>query len=95
MAQGKNEQQTAARTAAEIVEETIERTLATYRGRVPAEMLESLRDLLQDTLTTDPYAVGLSKAIEARTAPLASEVVEREDARKDGGRSGKSGAEGA
>jgi hypothetical protein len=84
-----------------IVQETIEATLATYRGVVPPDTLRSLREVLEDALTTDPYAVGLIGQLKARPVPVESDVVVREGVRADalghGKRNGKArgGREGA
>jgi hypothetical protein len=73
-----------------LVQETIENTLATYRGVVPEDMLRSLREVLEDALTTDPYAVALVRQHKVRRVPVASDVVVRQDAPPNGSSHGKS-----
>jgi hypothetical protein len=73
-----------------LVQKTIEATLATYRGRVPPDMLRSLREVLEDALSTDPYAVALIRQLKARPVPVTSGVEVRQDALPNGSDHGKS-----
>jgi hypothetical protein len=74
------------------VQETIEKALAPYAGVAPPDLLLAMRAMLEDAMTTHPYAVGIVKQLRARRPPVATE----EGVRGGGGRApdGKAGSGG-
>jgi hypothetical protein len=58
----------APKTRAEMIEKTIEDAMRPYLGVLPPEGLKSMRDALEDALTTHPVAVEAFDAME-RQAP--------------------------
>ncbi len=58
-----------------IVEAQIERSLSRYAGLVTPEMMATLREVLEDALTTHPVALKLVDSLRERTAPDASGTV--------------------
>jgi len=52
------------KTRAEIIAETIDDAMRPYLGVLPPEGLKSMRDALEDALTTHPVAVEALDAIE-------------------------------
>ncbi|WP_437658009.1 hypothetical protein [Sorangium sp. So ce1182] len=78
-----------------VVAETIERSLAPYRGLVPEEMLAQMREAIEDELVKNPYSAALLRQLMARPAPASSGEVPREGAPFDErGRDRKGGAAG-
>ena len=78
-----------------IVEAQIERSLARYVGLVPDAMMATMRDVLEDALTTHPVAVKLVDHLRERVAPDTSGVVPKDGAEamsdeKSGGDKGAS-----
>jgi len=63
-----------------LIEAQIERTLKPYRGIATAAMLETMREQLEEMLTTDPLAVAMIDQLRARATPDVSGVVLREGA---------------
>ncbi|WP_437481516.1 hypothetical protein WME75_37905 [Sorangium sp. So ce1014] len=76
---------------ARVVAETVERSLAPYRGLVPEEMLAQLREAIEDELVKNPYSVALLRQLMARPAPESSGEVPREGAPLDGRDPGRTG----
>ena len=58
-----------------IVEAQIERSLSRYAGLVTPEMMATLREVLEDALTTHPVALKLVDSLRERAAPDASGTV--------------------
>jgi hypothetical protein len=67
-----------------IIEAQIERTLKPYIGVATPEMLQTMREELEEMLTTHPTAVGLLNQLRDRAAPLASGDVPKEGAEPEG-----------
>ena len=63
-----------------IVEAQIERSLSRYAGLVTPEMMATLREVLEDALTTHPVALKLVDSLRERPAPDASGTVPKPDA---------------
>lgn len=63
-----------------IVEAQIERSLSRYAGLVTPEMMATLREVLEDALTTHPVALKLADSLRERAAPDASGVVPKSSA---------------
>jgi hypothetical protein len=63
-----------------IVEAQIERSLSRYAGLVPPEMMATMREVLEDALTTHPVAVKLVDHLRERVAPDTSGTVPKEGA---------------
>ncbi|WP_437732386.1 hypothetical protein [Sorangium sp. So ce1335] len=81
--------------ASRVVAETVERSLAPYRGLVPPEMLAQMREAIEDELVNNPYSVALLRQLMARPAPASSGEVPREGAPPGGrGHDRKGGAAG-
>lgn len=79
--------------AERVVAETVERSLAPYRGLVPPEMLAQMREALEDELIKNPYSVALLRQLAARPAPEVSGEVPAEETPVDGrGHGGRNGA---
>jgi hypothetical protein len=53
------------KTRAQIVEETIERAMRPYVGVLPPSGLRTMRDILEDALTTHPEALAALDELEA------------------------------
>jgi hypothetical protein len=70
-----------------LVQEVIEDSLAPYRRAAAPELLRSMRRILEEALTTDPYAVALLKRARAERDEQASEEGARVGA-AEGGESG-------
>jgi hypothetical protein len=58
-----------------IVEAQIERSLSRYAGLVTPEMMATLREVLEDALTTHPVALKLVDSLRPRAVPDASGTV--------------------
>jgi hypothetical protein len=58
-----------------IVEAQIARSLARYAGLVTPEMMATLREVLEDALTTHPVALKLVDSLRERAVPDASGTV--------------------
>ncbi|KYG02498.1 hypothetical protein BE21_54905 [Sorangium cellulosum] len=77
--------------AARVVAETVERSLAPYRGLVPPAMLAQMREAIEDELVKNPYSAALLRQLIARPAPASSGEVTREGAPLDGRGRGREG----
>ncbi|WP_437951742.1 hypothetical protein WME98_13805 [Sorangium sp. So ce296] len=66
--------------AERIAAETVERSLAPYRGLVPEEMLAQLREAIEDELVNNPCSAALLRQLTARPAPASSGEVPIEGA---------------
>lgn len=76
-----------------LIEAQVERTLRPYLGIATPEMLETMREGLEQMLTNHPVAVGLLNQLRDRPAPLASEEVPRDGAEpEDEAHGGEEGA---
>lgn len=78
-----------------IVEAQIERSVSRYAALVPPEMLATMREILEDALTTHPVAVKLVDNLRERAAPDMSGTVVKDGAapigeEKTGGEKGAS-----
>lgn len=81
-----------------IVEAQIERSLSRYAGLVTPEMMATLRDVLEDALTTHPVAQKLVDSLRERTVPDASGTVPKPGAEEvarasEAGRGGEKGSQ--
>jgi hypothetical protein len=76
-----------------IVDAQITRTLAPYQGIATPAMLTTMRDRLQEMLTTDPLAVAMMEQLRDHAAPDRSGDNPVEGAARPGKAGG--GAEGA
>ncbi|AUX26041.1 uncharacterized protein SOCEGT47_065940 [Sorangium cellulosum] len=94
MSQGDEDEEMVLR-AERVVAETVERSLAPYRGLVPPEMLAQMREALEEELVKNPYSAALLRQLTARPAPEVSGEVPAEGAplrgRGHGGRGGAAG----
>lgn len=63
-----------------IIEAQIERSLSRYAGLVTPEMMATLREVLEDALTTHPVALKLVDSLRERTVPEASGTVPKPSA---------------
>ncbi|WP_437875749.1 hypothetical protein [Sorangium sp. So ce513] len=77
--------------ASGVVAETVERSLAPYRGLVPPEMLAQMREAIEDELVNNPTSVALLRQLMARPAPASSGEVPREGAPPGGRGQGRTG----
>jgi hypothetical protein len=66
-----------------LIEAQIERTLLRYRGIATPLMLDTMREELEEMLTTHPLAVGMLDQLRDRPVPLASEDVPKGGAEPD------------
>ncbi|WP_437741701.1 hypothetical protein WMF39_39790 [Sorangium sp. So ce1504] len=80
--------------AERVVAETIERSLAPYRGLVPEAMLAQLREAMEDELVKNPYSVALLRQLMARPVPSSSGEVPCEGVPAERGHDRKGGAAG-
>jgi hypothetical protein len=62
-----------------IVEAQIARSLSRYAGLVTPEMLATLREVLEDALTTHPVALKLVDSLRERAAPDVSGTAPKAD----------------
>ncbi|WP_437598194.1 hypothetical protein WMF28_36455 [Sorangium sp. So ce590] len=80
--------------AERVVAETVERSLARYRGLVPEEMLAQMREAIEDELVKNPYSAALLRQLMARPVPSSSGEVPCEGAPAERGHDRKGGAAG-
>ncbi|MBK8259621.1 MAG: hypothetical protein IPK82_44065 [Polyangiaceae bacterium] len=59
----------------DFLEAEVQRALAPYRGRVSAQELAALEEVVRDTLANDPVAVNLLRAARPRAVPQQSDQV--------------------
>jgi hypothetical protein len=64
-----NAAQVARRVADPLVEAKIQRALKPYLGVAPPSLLQTMRETLEDALTTHPVAVGLLDRARKRPEP--------------------------
>ena len=77
-----------------IVEAQIARSLARYAGLVTPEMMATLREVLEDALTTHPVALKLVDSLRERAVPDASGAVPKAGSERGEGGEGGEGSEG-
>ncbi len=63
-----------------IVEAEVERAISPYVGLLPPEVLKTMREVLEDALTTHPVAMKLIDHLRERVAPDASGTIPKEGA---------------
>jgi hypothetical protein len=75
-----------------LIEAQIERTLKPYIGKATPAMLQTMREELEEMLSTHPVAVGLLNQFRETASPLTSGDTPREGAepedKVDGGKEG-------
>ena len=76
-------------TREEIIAETIEDAMRPYLGVLPEHALRTMRDILEDTMTTHPVALEALDALDPSQPVDESHTRPREDKSGDGGDDGE------
>jgi hypothetical protein len=66
-----------------LIEAQIERTLRPYQSITPPLVLQTMREQLEEMLTTDPLAVSMMDQLRAHAVPITSGMETREGVEKD------------
>jgi hypothetical protein len=84
----------APRSRHEILEETIEEAMRPYVGVLPPEGLKTMRDILEDALTTHPVALEALAELEGQPAADRSGTRPRDPGAEDDHDGGETGTKG-